>query len=231
MRRIRRITEQEVIAEFLKSEFHYNDFHQYRKRFEHLVLRADVTNMAENVQRRALLYRRRGHMWRELPADTEWWEVQIEPSDLKFIRVFPRAQWRRLANGSFLLPDIVERIRTGSFTGLARECVTRVHAIRGSLRRSDGLGCALLIGVDENNALTILEGNHRLTAAILECDAIPQDQLRVLCGFSPRMHECCWYETNVSNLWHYAKNRLKNLFDDKYSECTELQPESGERGD
>ena len=33
------------------------------------------------------------------------------------------------------------------------------------------------------------------------------------------MNECCWYETNVSNLWHYAKNRLKYLFDDRYSEC------------
>lgn len=94
-----------------------------------LVFQADVSNATENVQRRALLYRRRGHMWQELPADTEWWEVQIEPSDLKYIRVFPRAQWRRIANGSFLLPDIVGRINTRSFAGIARECVTRVHAI------------------------------------------------------------------------------------------------------
>ena len=219
MRRLRRITEQEVIAEFLKSEFHHEEFHQYREKVEHLVLQADLTNAAENDQRRALLYRRRGHMWRELPADTEWWEVQIESSDLNLIRVFPRAQWRRIADGSFLLPDVVERIRTRRFTGLAQECITKVHAIRGSLRRRDDLGCALLIGVDESDALTILEGNHRLTAALLDCDNVPQTQLRVLCGFSPRMNECCWYETNASNLWHYAKNRLKNLFDDRYLEC------------
>ena len=227
MRRLRRITEQEVIAEFLKSEFHHEEFHQYREKVEHLVLQADLTNAAENDQRRALLYRRRGHMWRELPADTEWWEVQIESSDLNLIRVFPRAQWRRIADGSFLLPDVVERIRTRRFTGLAQECITKVHAIKGSLRRRDDLGCALLIGVDESNALTILEGNHRLTAALLDCDNVPQTQLRVLCGFSPRMNECCWYETNASNLWHYAKNRLKNLFDDRYLECVEQLPEGG----
>jgi hypothetical protein len=215
MRRLRRITEQEVIAEFLKSEFHHAEFHDYRRRFEPLVLRADVTNAAENALRRALLYRRRGHMWHELPVNTEWWEVQIEPSDLKHIRVFPRAQWRRIANRSFLLVDVAERIRVQPFAGRVRECVTKVHAIRDSLRRGDSLGCALLIGVDESNALTILEGNHRLTAALLEYDNVPQSQLRILCGFSPRMHECCWYETNLSTLWRYGKNRFKNLFHDE----------------
>ncbi|MGA2961201.1 MAG: hypothetical protein ABSD96_05965 [Candidatus Korobacteraceae bacterium] len=227
MRRLQRITEQEVIAEFLKGEFHHNEFYRYHKTFEHLVFRADVTNAAENVLRRALLYRRRGHMWHELPLDTEWWEVQIELQDLKLIRVFARAQWRRIANGSFLLLDVAERLRTRRFTGRVQECVTKVHAISQSLRRGDDLGCALLIGVDESTALTILEGNHRLTAALLEYDNVPQSQLRVLCGFSPRMHECCWYKTNLPNLFRYAKNRLKNLFADEIDilKCDERQTE------
>lgn len=227
MRRLQRITEQEVIAEFLKGEFHHNEFYRYHKTFEHLVFRADVTNAAENVLRQALLYRRRGHMWRELPADIEWWEVQIEPQDLKLIRVFARAQWRRIANGSFLLLDVAECIRTRLFAESVQECVTKVHAISHRLRRGDDLGCALLIGVDESKALTILEGNHRLTAALLECDNVPQSQLRVLCGFSPRMHECCWYETNLPNLLHYARNRLKNLFADEVDilKCDEQQTE------
>jgi hypothetical protein len=214
MRRLRRITEQEVIAEFLKSEFHHAEFQDYRRRFEPLVLQADVTDAAENALRRALLYRRRGHMWHELPANTEWWEVQIEPSDLKLVRIFPRAQWRRIANGSFLLIDVAERIRTQPFNGRVRECVIKVHAISHSLRRGDSLGYALLIGVDESNPLTILEGNHRLSAALLEYDNVPKN-LRVFCGFSPHMHECCWYETNLSTLWRYAKNRFKSLFHDE----------------
>jgi len=215
MRRLRRFTEQEVIAEFLKSEFHHAEFHDYRQRFEHLVLQADLTNAAENALRRALLYRRRGHMWRELPVNTEWWEVQVELSDLKRIRIFPRAQWRRIANGSFLLLDVAERIRARPFTGRIQECVAKVQAIIDGLRRGESLGYALLIGVDECNALTILEGNHRLTAALLEYDDVPQDQLRVLCGFSPRMYECCWYETNLSTMWRYGKNRFKSLFHDE----------------
>ena len=59
-----------------------------------------------------------------------------------------------------------------------------------------------------------VEDEHRLSAALLECDNVPQNQLRVFCGFSPRMYECCWYETNLSTLWRYAKNRFKSLFHD-----------------
>lgn len=215
MRRLRRITEQEAIAEFLKSEFYHDEFHPFRGRFERLVLQADVTNAAENALRRALLYCRRRHMWRELPVNTEWWEIQIEPADLKLIRVFPRAQWRRIAKGSLLLLDVTGRIRTERSIRRARKCVTKVHAISESLRRGDGLGCALLIGVDESSALTILEGNHRLTAALMEYDNLPPKQLRVFCGFSPQMHECCWYQTDLSTLWRYAKNRFRSLFDDE----------------
>jgi len=212
MRRIQRITEHEVIAEFLKSEFYHQEFVSYRRSFEHLVFQGDVTDTNENALRHALLYRRRGHMLQELPVDTEWWEVQVELSDMKSIRVIPRAQWRRVASGSFLLCEVAERIRTQHFTGSARECAKKVHAISLSLRRRENLGCVLLIGIDESNAFTILDGNHRLTSALLECSSVPKDQLRVVCGFSPRMYECCWYETNIPNLWHYAKNRIRSLF-------------------
>ncbi len=115
MKRLRRVTEAEVIAEFLKNEFYQEEFHQDREQFEDLVLGAQISDETGNALRRALLFRRRGHMWRELPADTQWWEVQIEPQDLERVRVFPRAQWRRVANGSFLLKDIVKRIKTKPF--------------------------------------------------------------------------------------------------------------------
>ena len=67
MKQLRRVTESEVIAEFLKTSFP-GGFHRDREQFEHLVLDADVTNDEENMLRRALLFRRRGHMWRELPS-------------------------------------------------------------------------------------------------------------------------------------------------------------------
>jgi hypothetical protein len=215
MRKLRPVPEAEVIAEFLRNEFYQDEFHHDRQRFEHVVLEADVTNETENALRRALLFRRRGHMWRELPHDTQWWEVEIEDSDLGLINVFPRAQWRQLASNSFQLREIVDRIRSKRFSNSARDFISKVQALSYRLRIEEVSSSVLLIGMDEFRPLTILEGNHRLTAALLAGDNVVRTRFRVFAGFSPRMTESCWYQTNLQNLWRYGKNRLKNLLYDK----------------
>jgi hypothetical protein len=226
MRKLRRITEAEVIAEFLKNEFYQEEFHRDRENFEQLVLEANVTNETENALRRALLFRRRGHMLRELPADTQWWEVEIEVSDLNLVRVFPRAQWRRVADGSFLLRDIVERIRTERFSGRTRDFISKVQALSYRIRAEKDTSSVMLIGVDEANPFTILEGNHRLTAALLAGQGVLEHRFRVLCGFSPNMRQSCWYETNLANLWRYGKNRFRNLFYDKDADISRVLNEA-----
>jgi hypothetical protein len=213
MKKVRRVTEPDVVAEFLRNEFYQEEFHRDRRHFERLVLEADTSNDIENAIRRALLFRRRGHMWRELPEDTQWWEILLELEDLPRIRVFPRAQWRRISDGSLLLSDIVHRIRSQEFNGKVRDFIAKVHSLSYQLRMERERTSVILIGVDESRPLTILEGNHRLAAACLASAQLLEERFRVLVGFSPRMFESCWYETNLSNLWRYAKNRIKNLYD------------------
>ena len=215
MKRIRRVTEPEVIAEFLKNEFYQGEFHDDRELFEQLVLEADTTNERDNALRRALLFRRRGHMWRELPADTTWWQIAFEPQDLDLVRVFPRAQWRRVANGSYQLSDIAKRIKTEKFSGKTRAFISKVQSLSYRLRNERDSSSVLLIGIDENKPFTILEGNHRIVAAMLVSPELVTKQFQVLCGISPSMAESCWYETNFPNLWRYAKNRFRNLFYDR----------------
>jgi len=212
MKKLGRVTETEVVAEFLKNEFYREEFHRDRRHFERLVWDADLANEMENAIRRALLFRRRGHLWRELPADTQWWEVGLEPQDLAYIRVFPRAQWRRVSDGSFLLSDIVHRIRREKFTGKVGDFAVKIHWLSGQLQHSKRTS-VILIGVDESRPMTILEGNHRLAAACLATPQLLAHRFRVLVGFSPRMVESCWYETNLANLWRYARNRVKNFYD------------------
>ena len=222
MKKLRRVTEAEVISEFLRNEFYQEEFHHDREQFEDLVLNADVSNEDANALRRALLFRRRGHMWREIPEDTAWWEVQIEAADLDRVRVFPRAQWRKVANGSFFLKDIAERIKHQRFYGKTRDFVTRVQALSYKLRSAEDNSTVLLIGLDDTQPVTILEGNHRLTAALLASSGILHSRFRVFCGFSPHMSESCWYQTNVGNLWRYAKNRARNLFYDRDADVERL---------
>ncbi|HYG97830.1 MAG TPA: oligosaccharide flippase family protein [Terriglobales bacterium] len=233
MKRLRPVTEAEVIAEFLKNEFHHPEFDRDRDRFERWVKKANTTSEAENALRRALLFRRRETMWRELPNDTEWWEVELTRHDLDRIQVFPRAQWRKLASGSFRLIDIVQRIREGKVRNGSRTStfVSKLVELGERLQAEDKRTAILLIGVDESQPLTVIEGNHRMTAATLVSPELTLGSFRYVCGFSSQMTNCCWYQTNLTTLWRYARNRAKILMYDREAEIARLvghhDPKSG----
>ena len=214
MKILRTVNEAEVIGEFLKNEFYEHEYHSDRHQFEHMVMEPDYTNAQENAVRRALLFRRRGHMWRELPNDTKWCEVELEGNDLEKIHVFPRAQWRKLSNGSFCITQIVERIRNGGHKNAGNAVIAKIQQLRYRLNENSGKhGAVLLIGVDDQKPLTVLEGNHRLTAGLLVSPEVMRSRFRVLCGFSPRMTQSCWYRTDIPNLFRYLKNRITHLYD------------------
>lgn len=222
--KLRRTTEAEVISEFLKSEFYHEEFHPYRERFADLVMNADTASPGENALRRALLFRRRGHMWRELPTDTAWFEIRLQRDDLGLLRVFPRAQWRRIASRSFLLTEVVERVRERQRSGKVDDFIAKVQSLSYNLRLEPDNSSVILIGLGDGQPLTIIEGNHRLTAALLASPEVLQERFRVFCGVSPRMNRCCWYKTSIPNLWRYARNRLENLWYDREADIARLAP-------
>jgi hypothetical protein len=205
------LSEEEVIAEFLKNEFHHPEFNEYRHRFESLVLNPNLASAEENSLRRTLLFLRRGPMWRELPDDTRWFSVELEPQDLQRIRVFPRANWRRVAQDSFYLKDVVERIRQEFQNDPEDEFFNKLRRLGAFVQGEMVNTTVLLIGIDQTRPLTILDGNHRITAGMLSSPATVLKQFRFICGFSPRMTECCWYETNMRTLWRYAKNLVRYM--------------------
>ena len=224
MNKLRRATEAEVVAEFLKNEFYEPEFHRDRKRFERLVIEADLANETENALRLALLFRRRAILWRELPSDTQWWEVQLELSDVPKIRVFPRAQWRRLAAGSYRVPDVVDRLRRAQVNEPSNGFYSKIQSLSYRLRQEGDNSSVMLIGVDLQQPLTLIEGNHRFTAAMLASPELVTQRFRFYCGFSPRMVECCWYKTSLPNLWRYTKNRVRHFFYDPDADLNRILP-------
>ena len=72
----------------------------------------------------------------------------------------------------------------------------------------------LLIGVDDQRPLTILDGNHRIAAAMLAEPPASLENFQFICGLSPDMNRCCWYRTNVNTLWRYLTNLLRHFFYD-----------------
>jgi len=207
VRLLRRISEAEAIAEFLKSDFHNPAFRHYRKTLRELISDPDLDSAEQNAKRRALLFLRHLSLWKELPSGTEWFEVEIDEANLARINAFPRAQWRRLARGNFSITGVVEAIRAGRRV-LDTSFLDKIAAIGGRLRSDNPeFGAVILIGLNEGEPLTVLDGNHRLVAAVLATPCSIR-KLKFICGLSQRMTECCWYNTNFLTLFRYGKNVL-----------------------
>jgi len=227
IRLIRHVSEDEVIAEFLRSDFDHNAYREYHESLRALVQQPNLDNPAECAQRRALLFVRHLALWKEIPVDTEWYEVDIRASGLDRIRVFPRARWRKLARGNPRLPDVVEKLAAQPMSDSADPFLRRIDGFRQRLARGEAPpGAVVLIGRSEYQPLTVIDGNHRLAAAVLQGSDLRQ--LRVLCGLSARMDQCCWYRTNLLTLSRYGRNRVRHLTYRPEAELDRLSERSGQ---
>ncbi len=208
IRLTRRISEDDVIAEFMKSDFENAAYRKYHETLRAMVYAPDLANQSERAKRRALLFLRHRSLWKELPRDTEWYEAELTEANLDQIRVFPRAHWRKIARGNFEITTVVEQMRNWKRDS-EDPFVEKISDIRhGLLQKQSTVGSVVLIGLNEREPLTILDGNHRFVAAVLEGRV---DRLRFVCGLSPRMNKCCWYKTNVPNLISYGSNLIRHL--------------------
>jgi O-antigen/teichoic acid export membrane protein len=226
VRLIRLVSEDEVIAEFLKSEFHRDEFRDYQQSLGKIVSRPNIDDADENAKRRALLFLRHRALWKEIPAGTEWYEMEVSPSDLRQIRVFPRAQWRKLGRGNFSLTEITHGMRTRQHA-VDSSFLAKIRGIRERLLGdAAGLGAVILIGMNEKEPLTVLDGNHRLVSALVESPNALH-KLRFMCGLSSRMSECCWYNTNFITLLRYGRNVLAHAVRDPEAELARLLVSTG----
>lgn len=212
MRKLRRITEAEIIAEFLRGEFFQKEYDADRERFASLVEHPNLTDARENEIRRILLFRRRDTMWWELPEDRQWWEIEFEPEDVEQVSVFPRAQWRKIARGNFKALDVAARIRQLKETE-PTEFIKKISDICANLSTDHPQGMVVFLGLDEQQPVTLLEGNHRFMAALLAGGPQHLRNARMVAVFSPQMEKCCWYKTSLFTLARCLKNRIKHNWD------------------
>jgi O-antigen/teichoic acid export membrane protein len=213
--KVRKVREEEIISEFVKAEFYQPEFDPYREQYGPIIYHPDLSNEQENAARRALLFRRRGRMWRELPKDTVWWEVELQKSDIARVRAFPRKQWRSFASSSFYLTEMIEGIRKKVETREPSPFILKMRAVVQDLDDNIVPDSVLLIGLDERGPLTIIEGNHRMAAALMLAPDTVHQRFRFYCGLSPNMAQCCWYQTDFVTLSRYARNIVRYMFQDR----------------
>ena len=221
VRVIRRVSEDEVIAGFLKSDFESPEFREYQESMRELVNDPDLDNAGDNSKRRALFFLRHLSLWKQIPVKTKWYAIEVNETNLGQIRAFPRAQWRRLAPSGVSITEVVESVRTRKHL-VDLPFLLKIVSIGNQLRLADpGFSAVILIGLNENERFTILDGNHRLVAAMLSS---PQtlNKLRFICGLSPRMNECCWYNTNLATLLRYGRNKLAGAIRNPEAELAQI---------
>jgi hypothetical protein len=142
--------------------------------------------------------------------------------DLDRIRVFPRAQWRKFAFGDFGLTQVAQRILDDRYRDrVSGEFLAKIDDLRDHMRQEDVGGAVLLIGQTEQGPFTILDGNHRLVAALLTSPRT-LERFRFFCGLSPKMAQCCWYRTNVATLTRYGTNMVRHFAHDPEKELMRL---------
>lgn len=214
LQRLRPVPEEEVVAEFLRGEFYHPDYDPYRDDFAHIVEHADLEQPEENSIRRALLFRRRGSLWRELPADTQWWQIELGVNDLARLQSFPRNEWKRFAGGGFSLTEMASRVEAKLASGEQSRFLTKLGEIAGDLREESLPDAVLLIGIDEYHPLAIIEGNHRMLAAVLTMPESVHRRFRFYCGLSPHMNSCCWYRTDLHSSLRYVQHSIRYMFRD-----------------
>jgi hypothetical protein len=217
---LRPVTENEVIAEFLNSDLHHPDFRDLGKMHEP-ISEANQRRTDAIAKRHGLLVAKRRSLWAELPSQTEWHEVKVNEDALDLIRMFPRSHWRKLARGNYSVVRVTEGLRTGGHT-LDDRFLSKMAALGEQLSQGDGeFGTVILLGMNERGPLTVLDGNHRLVAALLS-SPVGLSKLRFMCGFSPRMTECCWYKTNPATLTRYLKHIFARAIRDPRAELARI---------
>jgi len=211
MKLVRSASEAEVIAEFLRSEYHQKEYHHDRAEFESLVLAGDLNDEKQNAIRRELLFRRHRVTWNELPNDVCWSLAQLDVEDIDKLRIFPRGHWPKMAAGATLtVAGMMESIRNRRFCVSTTEDVCAIHALAYRMKQVGDASSILIIGIDVDNPLTILEGNHRVLAAALHApDRVCS--FRTYLGLSSKMDTCYWYKTNNRIFVRHAWRRIRNL--------------------
>jgi hypothetical protein len=134
--------------------------------------------------------------------------------DLARLRSFPRNEWRRFTGGGFCLTEMVRRAEAGLARGQQSQFLKKLEEIANDLREGHVPDVVLLIGTDEHHPLTIIEGNHRMAAAMLTMPESVHRRFRFYCGLSPNMDSCCWYATNLRSVTRFARHTVRYMFRD-----------------
>ena len=197
MRNLGRVSDNEMIIAFLQAEI---DSPRFRGSVDSalsnagtnrsIVTTPNLQSEEENrLRRRALgLYRGFGQnraLFLDFPQDVRWYKVLLDKDDLKKLRYLNYPTWEELSGGSRLVTDgaqNVDRIHTDENTNAT------IKSIADAVRQGKRYPGLILVSDKLEGTLTLVEGNARATAYLLELDAI-DDGIEAIVGYSEAIRQ------------------------------------------
>ena len=196
MRRIRTISEDEMISVFLACElgsFRFGDnLRQLLKTdaADPAAIEApDLESEQQNNYRRRLLGEVRGlgrntALFHGFPDDVTWERCLLTPNEVSRIEYCNYSYWLELSNGTRKPADGAARINQG-VKEIMRQSTQNFRRGAAALRAGTKFR-EMILATHDRTHLVVIGGHLRLTAYMMEPLLVP-DELEVILGYSDRM--------------------------------------------
>jgi len=199
---LEQISEEEVIANFLKAEIDSKRFGKRihnilkeDKKSKNIIISPDLNNKQENRYRKELLGKIRGFgrnkdFFENFPKDIKWCKAIIEREKLKKVKYIDYSYWNELSNGTRLPIKAVKNIKSGvEVFGVSNKGFIEILS---KIKKGITFLPMIFVAKNKRSQLVVLEGHARLTAYFLEPKYIPKT-IKVIIGYSNKINNWDFY--------------------------------------
>jgi len=192
MRFVNNITEEEMVAVFLRAELKST---RWSKRIletlkknnldKEIIEKPDVTDNKENGYRAKTLGEIRGYkkdsgFFEGFPNNVKWVRAMLNKDELRKARYINYSYWIELSGGSRLLKGAVRNIKKG--VEVFGQSNKQFFKLAKLIDKGEKFPEIILVGTNEREKFVILEGHVRLTAYFLAKN--PPTELEAIVGYS-----------------------------------------------
>jgi len=198
MKTVKEVSEDEMIACFLKAEIisprYKNILLSILKHFNEtteVLKKPNINDENENDIRYKILtefrgYGKRTHLFDGFPYDVKWYEVWLTKKEVNKIRYANYSYWIKLSDNTRNPKIAAKNLQKGKKVfGESNE--NYFNAVE-ALKEGKKFNKIILVAKDKNSGLITLEGHLRLTAYFLE-DKLLSNRLKTIIGFSKNMNK------------------------------------------
>jgi hypothetical protein len=192
MKILKKISEDEVIAEFLKGEINSKRFGKdiinalkKEKKSKNIVINPDLRNKSENKFRNKLLKKEvRKEFFEDFPNNVRWYKAVIHKQELKKAKYINFSYWNKLSSKTRSPVRAAENIKVGvKAFGVSNK---GFFEILSEIEKGRKIPIMIFVAKNKQSRLVVLEGHARLTAYFLNEKYIPRN-MEIIIGYSGKL--------------------------------------------